>query len=181
MSSMNTDQILVARCLAQGDQNAFAQLMLRHQLMVRSLLQRLCRRESHLVEDLVQETFLRAWLALDSYRAQAKFSTWLYRIACNLAADKFRRKSVECCELEQADTEVQCAQLHHCDLRRDLQMAMSGISRAQRQAIELCLQNGHSHSSAAEVLDLPLGTVKTHVARGRANLQQLLAHWQDVA
>lgn len=181
MSNMNIDEILVARCLIHGDQQAFAQLMLRHQLMVRSLLLRLCRRESHMVDDLVQETFLRAWLALDSYRAQAKFSTWVYRIASNLVADKFRRKKLDCCNLELADAEVQCEQLYHCDLRRDLQMAMRGITHAQRQAIELCLQNGHSHSSAAEVLDMPLGTVKTHVARGRANLQQLLAHWQDVA
>jgi RNA polymerase sigma-70 factor (ECF subfamily) len=120
-------------------------------------------------------------MALSSYRAQAKFSTWLYRIASNLVADKFRRKTLDCCELEQADTAEQCEQLHHCDLRRDLQVALSGISRSQRQAVELCLQQGHSHSDAAQALDLPLGTVKSHVARGRANLQQLLAHWQDVA
>ena len=58
---------------------------------------------------------------------------------------------------------------------------MGGISKAQQQAVSLCLQQGHSHSSAALALDMPLGTVKTHVARGRANLQQLLAHWQDAA
>jgi RNA polymerase sigma-70 factor (ECF subfamily) len=181
MSNMNIDEILVARCLNHGDQQAFAQLMLRHQLMVRSLLQRLCRREPHVVDDFLQETFLRAWMALDTYRAQAKFSTWLYRIASNLVADRCRRKKLDCCDLELADNEVQCEPLYQCDLRRDLQMAMSGISCAQRQAVELCLQNGHSHSSAAAVLDMPLGTVKTHVARGRASLQQLLAHWQDVA
>ena len=179
---METDAELVERVLATKDQQAFTRLVLRHQLVVRGLLARCCRRDRHSIDDLVQETFLRAYLSLSSFRREAKFSTWLYRIAFNAVTDKFRRKTINYCDLESvADVASQCRYLIQADLRGDLGKAMENISDAQKIAIRLCLEEGYSHADAALAMKVPLGTVKTHVARGKANLQELLAHWSEVA
>ncbi len=179
---MESDADLVERTLVLRDEQAFASLVMRHQLLVRNLLTRCCRRDAHGIDDLVQETFLRAYLSLASFRREAKFSTWLYRIAFNLVADKYRRKTVDYCDFESfQELAAHCAKLHQSDLRSDLAKAMHGISEAQKIAVRLCLEEGYTHADAAIAMNIPLGTVKSHVARGRANLQQLLAHWGEVA
>lgn len=179
---MDSDAALVERTLAYNDQLAFTQLVLRHQLMVRSLLLRCCRADRHAVEDLLQETFLRAYLSLASFRREAKFSTWLYRIAFNLVADKFRKKSLDYCDLDSIQSVADnCKLLSQTDLRGDLAKALDNISEQQKIAVRLCLELGYSHADAAAEMNIPLGTVKSHVSRGRAQLQQLLAHWGEVA
>lgn len=179
---MDSDAVLVERTLVANDQQAFTRLVLRHQLLVRAMLMRCCRKDRHAIDDLVQETFLRAYLSLSSFRREAKFSTWLYRIAFNLVADKFRRKSLDYCDLDSiqgfADN---CKLLSQSDLRGDLAKAMENISEPQKIAVRLCLEEGYSHADAAIAMNLPLGTVKSHVSRGRAQLQQLLVHWGEVA
>jgi RNA polymerase sigma factor (sigma-70 family) len=182
LDMMESDAALVERTLAFNDQQAFTQLVLRHQLFVRNLLTRCCRQDRHSVEDLVQETFLRAYLSLASFRREAKFSTWLYRIAFNLAADKFRKKSLDYCDLDSIQSVAgSCKLLSQSDLRGDLAKALGNISEQQKIAVRLCLEEGYSHADAAAVMNIPLGTVKSHVSRGRAQLQQLLAHWGEVA
>lgn len=179
---MDSDAVLVQRTLEMKDERAFAFLVWRHQLMVRTMLARCCRRDSHSIDDLVQETFLRAYLSLASFRQEAKFSTWLYRIAFNLVADKYRRKSFDYCDLDSIeDLADNCKHLHQSDLRKDIGTAMSSISDAQKIAIRLCLEEGYTHADAATEMNMPLGTLKSHVARGKANLQELLAHWSEVA
>lgn len=182
MEMMDSDAVLVERTLKFNDQQAFANLVLRHQLIVRSMLARCCRRDRHAIDDLVQETFLRAYLSLSSYRNEAKFSTWLYRIAFNLVADKFRRKTLDYCDLDSIqEIADNCKLLTQSDLRGDLAKAMGNISEPQKIAVRLCLEEGYTHADAAIAMNLPLGTVKSHVSRGRAQLQQLLVHWGEVA
>ncbi len=179
---MDSDAVLVERILTSNDQQAFTRLVLRHQLIVRSLLSRCCRRDQHAVEDLVQETFLRAYLSLSSFRQEAKFSTWLYRIAFNLVADKFRRKTLDYCDLDSIqEFSANCKLLSQSDLRGDIAKAMAKISEPQKIAVRLCLEEGYSHADAALAMNMPLGTVKSHVSRGKTQLQQLLVHWGEVA
>jgi RNA polymerase sigma factor (sigma-70 family) len=179
---MDSDAVLVERVVKGKDQHAFTQLVMRHQLVVRSVLARSCRRDAHAIDDLVQETFLRAYLSLSSFRQEAKFSTWLYRIAFNVVADKYRRKKLDCCDLESIEElAVHCKRLQQSDLRGDLAKAMKKISEPQKMAVRLCLEEGYTHVDAAHVMNIPLGTVKSHVARARVSLQQLLAHWEAVA
>jgi RNA polymerase sigma factor (sigma-70 family) len=78
-----TDADLVARVLVDDDQNAFGELVRRHQTKVRGLLRQLTRTDVALADDLAQETFLRAYKHIRSFRGEARFSTWLYRIAYN--------------------------------------------------------------------------------------------------
>lgn len=178
---MEYDAMLVERSLAK-DQHAFRQLVVRHQALIRGMLLRACRREIHLVDDLLQETFLRAYLSLAHFRSEARFSTWLYRIAVNLVADKFRRKSLNYCDLDSlADIADHLNEPQHSDLCGDLYKAMNCISEQQKMAVYLCLVEGYAHADAAVAMNVPLGTLKSHVARGRAQLQTLLIDWKVAA
>ena len=173
---MESDNILVEKTLACNDKHAFGCLMERHKPMVKNALVRYCKNENHSVEDLVQETFIRAYISLRNFRAESTFATWLYRIATNVFLDKFRRKKIDSVELDM-DVVDSYAEVHHYDLRRDIAKALNNISESQKIAVQLCLQEGYSHADAARTMQIPLGTVKSHVARGKLQLQQFLGHW----
>jgi RNA polymerase sigma factor (sigma-70 family) len=169
-------------------QGLCAAVVLRHQMMLRRLLARFCRRESYLVDDLVQETFLRAFKHMQSFRQEAQLSTWLYRIGLNVARDYCRRNKITWVALTDAQLADESlgqsepagarCELELSELRGDLTRALGCISQAQQRAIQLCVAEGYSHSCAAAIMEIPLGTLKTHVARGKLQLQQQLAHWQ---
>ena len=172
-----TDADLIARVLADDDQHAFGELVRRHQSTVRSLLRQLTRTDVSLADDLAQETFIRAYKNIRGFRGEARFSTWLYRIAYNcFREDVRRRKEVVGVdeELLQAEHDPQTVDP---GLRRDLMHALNLLPLNERTAVVLCCQNGLSHDEAARVLDIPLGTVKTNVLRGREKLKRTLAAW----
>lgn len=171
-----TDIDLIARVLSREDQNAFAELVRRYQSPVRVFLTRMTRGDSHLADDLAQETFLKAWKGLRSYRGGAKFSTWLFGIAFNEFRSAARaRKEIALDDLSEQPPEPQttAADAGSC-LRLDLTEALKRISSDERAAILLCCQNGLSHEEAAQVLDCPLGTVKTNILRGKEKLKRYL-------
>lgn len=177
-----SDQELIARVVAQKDQHAFSQLVLRYQSQLRIWARRLCDGDAHLADDLAQEAFIKAYAALGAFRAEAKFSTWLYRIAFNIAANRWRGKKIQWCELdENEDIESEHCELKQFDAKRDVEAAMQQLSAAQQLAIRLCFEDGFSHDEAASIMGIPLGTLKTHVARGKQKLQTLLASWSQVA
>jgi RNA polymerase sigma-70 factor, ECF subfamily len=172
-----TDADLVARVLVDYDQHAFGELVRRHQSPVRGLLRQLTRTDAALADDLAQQTFLRAYKNIRSFRGEARFSTWLYRIAYNcFREDARRRKELVGIDEEQLQTQHD-PQIADPALRHDLMHALSSLPLNERSAILLCCQNGLSHDEAARVLDIPLGTVKTNVLRGREKLKRMLADW----
>jgi RNA polymerase sigma factor (sigma-70 family) len=172
-----TDADLVARVLVDDDQHAFGELVRRHQSSVRGLLRQLTRTDIALADDLSQETFLRAYKNIRSFRGEARFSTWLYRIAYNCFRENARRrKELVGIDEEQLQSEHD-PQVADPALRHDLMYALSLLPLHERSAIVLCCQNGLSHEEAARVLDIPLGTVKTNVLRGREKLKRTLAAW----
>jgi RNA polymerase sigma factor (sigma-70 family) len=172
------DQELIARVINRKDQHAFAQLVLRYQSSLRIWARRLCNGDMHLADDLAQETFLKAYLALATFRAEAKFTTWLYRIAFNIAANRWRNKRMEWCELtEDEDLSVEDIGLAQFDAKKDIEAAMQQLSEAQQLALRLCYEDGFSHEEAACIMSVPLGTVKTHIARGKQKLQRQLTAW----
>jgi RNA polymerase sigma factor (sigma-70 family) len=175
-----SDQELIARVVSRKDQHAFAQLVLRYQSALRTWARRLCNGDTHLADDLAQETFMKAYVALGAFRAEAKFSTWLYRIAFNIAANRWRAKKVEWCELdENEDIAVEQCNVQQFHAKKDVEAAMQTLSAGQQLAIRLCYEDGFSHEEAASIMGIPLGTVKTHIARGKLKLQTQLASWQD--
>jgi RNA polymerase sigma factor (sigma-70 family) len=172
-----TDADLIARVLVDDDQHAFGELVRRHQSSVRGLLRHLTRSDFALADDLAQEAFVRAYKNIRSFRGEARFSTWLYRIAYNCFREDARRRK----ELVGIDEERWQAKLDpqtaDPGLRHDLMHALSALPLHERSAVLLCCQNGLSHEEAARVLDIPLGTVKTNVLRGRQKLKKMLAAW----
>jgi len=174
-----TDAGLIARVLADDDQHAFGELVRRHQSSVRGLLRQLTRNDLALADDLAQDAFIRAFKNIRTFRGEAKFSTWLYRIAYNcFREDARRRKELVVINEEQWQAE---RDPHTVDpgLRHDLMHALSLLPLHERSAVLLCCQSGLSHDEASRVLDIPLGTVKTNVLRGREKLKKTLAAWAE--
>ena len=182
-----SDAQLIARALVAGDRHAFAELVKRHQSSVRACLRKLTAGNHALADDLAQDTFVLAWRNLATFRQEAKFSTWLYRIATNCwLADARKRKEellgdrVDEIADEDADAMPHVDDMHadHArgsTLRVDLERAMAVLSDAERAAIVQCYHNDLSHEEAAYVLGCPVGTVKTHVLRGKLKLKAALS------
>lgn len=174
------DQALVARAMHGDDRRAFEQLLRRHQGMVRAQLRRLTRGDEAAADDLAQETFLIAWKRLDQFRGDAKFSTWLYRIAYTCFLQLYRKNARAVDAKDDADAELMSAPASTVDLQMDIERAMRRLSAAEQAVLLHCVQLGLSHDEAAYVLAMPLGTVKTHATRGKAKLQSLLSAWCEV-
>jgi RNA polymerase sigma factor (sigma-70 family) len=171
------DADLIARILSREDHQAFAELVRRYQSPVRAFLTRMTRGDLHLADDLAQETFLKAWQKLHTFRGDAKFSTWLFGIACNEFRGAARkRKELALEDIEELPSEPdQMSAVPDSNLRLDLTAALKALTSGERAAVLLCCQNGLSHEEAAQVLDCPLGTVKTNVLRGREKLKRRLS------
>jgi len=184
------DAQLIARALVGDDRHAFAELVRRHQSAVRACLRKLTAGNHALADDLSQETFVLAWRNLKSFRQEARFSTWLYRIATNCwLADARKRKEEllgdrdDAIADEDQGDDAAAGDAAHGDhargaaLKLDLERAMAVLSEGERAAIVQCYHNDLTHEEAAYVLDCPVGTVKTHVLRGKQKLKLALAAW----
>lgn len=184
------DLALVARVRADDDRHAFAVLVRRHQGTVRALLRRLCKGDDAFADDLAQETFLQAHRKLDQYRGDARFSTWIYRIAynCFLMAIRSRRDEESLDEnTVDADAEAQDGPADRypeetvADLQMDLQRAFAVLSPAERAVVTQCYYLDRSHEEAAYALNCPLGTVKSHIARAKRKLKDRLKVWEPTS
>ena len=174
-----TDSDLVARVLLDDDHHAFAELVRRNQSAVRGMLRKLTRGNEVLADELAQDTFLRAYRSLGKFRGEAKFSTWLYRIAYNaFQSDARAAKHHEPFE-ESVHPVSQPSNAEAVDLKHDLDLAMSTLNEKERAAITLCYTSGLTHEEAAEVLQWPLGTVKTQILSAKEKLRRYLLPWQD--
>ena len=160
-----------------GSGTAFARLVGARQQLVRGFLRRLCGSHAD-ADDLAQETFVAAWSGLAGFRRSESLRSWL----CGIAYRKWlthRRSEVrrQAREAQAADPDGQAA--HGSDARLDARAALAALPEEQRAVLALCLAAEFSHAEAAEALGLPLGTVKSHVTRGRARLVQLLGGSDD--
>jgi RNA polymerase sigma-70 factor (ECF subfamily) len=171
-----SDADLIARVLQAGDPNAFCELVRRYQSPVRAFLRKLTRGDAALADDLAQETFLRAWRKLETFRAEGRFSTWLFGIAVNefhSCLRRDRRHQWEDLDAQSAETEPATAPPLD-GLRLDLDEALLRLTLPERAAILLCCQHGLTHEEAAQTLRAPLGTIKTNILRGREKLRRWL-------
>ncbi len=119
-------------------------------------------------EDIAQEAFVTAWSSLWRYRGQASFRSWLCAIAWKKALSFRRSRGRERARIEQLEPDA--APTASPDARLDLERALRELPADQRAAVALCLGADFSHAEAADALGLPLGTIKSHVQRGRAKL-----------
>ena len=183
-SPADTDLMLVERTVA-GDQKAFELLVLKYQRRIERLIGRMVR-DSNLVEDIAQETFIRAYRALAQFRGEAQFYTWLYRIAVNTAKkalvdlkrdplisesslrgggdDEDETSAVEN-ELTTAETPETV--LAAKEIAAAVNSAMEALPEELRQAVTLREIEGLSYEEIADVMNCPIGTVRSRIFRAR--------------
>ena len=168
----DSDASLVARVVKDDDRTAFELLVRRYQSPLRNFLRRLARNDPDLADDLAQETFLKVYLSITSFRGTAKFSTWLYRIAYNTFLNSQRKLTVqtEFDETRHSPANDPASDAYETDLDR----ALSRLGDRQRAVFDLHYRKGMTHREVALALEMPVGTVKSDLARGLDELKSIL-------
>jgi RNA polymerase sigma-70 factor, ECF subfamily len=184
------DLIALART---GSEKAYRELLDRYQRPVFSLVYRMVR-DRELAEDLAQETFVKVFNHLERFNPKYKFSSWIFKIASNLAIDTLRKKEPETVSLdgsrsattaEQAEaTRITVATsdenpeefLEAKELGEEIERAIAELRAEYRTAILLRHVEGRPYEEIAEIMGVPLGTVKTFIHRARAELRASLGH-----
>ncbi len=185
-----TDQQVVERA-STGSEAAYRELVRRYQRPVFSLIYRMVR-DRELAEDLTQETFVKVLNAIDRYRPEYKFSSWIFKIANNASIDHLRRRELDTLSLDggpdamtpdrvQATSlqlgdgaESQLEELEARELGTQIERAIGALRPEYRSCIIMRHVEGRAYDEIADVLDLPLGTVKTYIHRARAELRESL-------
>jgi RNA polymerase sigma factor (sigma-70 family) len=169
---MVDDAQLIARVVRNDDRAAFGELVRRHQGAVRGFLRRMQGNSGDFADDLAQETFLKAHRALAEFRGEGSLLAWLCAIAANELRAEWRRRKRRAEFHEECEHDERAEIVDHPD--RDLTAALARLPEAQRAALALCFEHGLTHEEAAAALGCPVGTLKSHVARGKQRLRQLL-------
>ena len=172
MSPAGLDEALVAAAQA-GSADAFSRLVERHQQPVRAFLRRASGDWAQ-ADDLAQQTFLTAWSRIGGLKSGASVRSWLCGIGYNKHLTAVRSGSRDRVREASYEAERETPRGPDAADRIALEAAMAELPAEQRACVALCLAADFSHTEAAEALGLPLGTVKSHVARGRARLLQAL-------
>lgn len=181
MHEMEERWVLAAK---QGtDSRFFGYLVKEHQLAVRGYLRRLTRGNATLSDDLAQEAFLTAYKKINSFKSTGSFKSWLLAISyrvflmhmrknssnplMNFPTENYDGEEIE--ELAQISTNAD-------DIadKIDMENAFHSLKKNQRSTLTLCYSYGMSHSEISEIMDMPLGTVKSHIARGKDALRKIL-------
>ncbi len=191
MTSPPPDDKTLAAQAAAGRQRAFRELLRRYERPVFSLVYRMVRDRS-LAEDLSQEAFVRAFKAIGKYNANYKFSSWMFKIANNVAIDHLRKRRLDTISLDgsphalteeaQARTrpvlvsedERPDAYVENRELGNQIERAIGRLRPEYRTVTLLRHVEGHSYKEIARIMDLPLGTVKTYIHRARLELKAAL-------
>ena len=169
----DSDTALVARVIAHDDRGAFELLVRRHQSAVRNFLRRLARNDAERANDLAQETFIKMYQGLHTYRGSARFTTWLFRIAYHTFLNDQRGRHTN----EEFDDDVHGSSADttaHTGDALDVDRALERLPVRQRAVFDLHYKKGMTHSEIAEALELPLGTIKSDLVRGHAKLKEWL-------
>ena len=192
-----TDQAIVELAL-KGRESAYRELIRRYERPVLSLIHRMVR-DRELAEDLAQDTFVKVLNALDRYRPEFKFSSWIFKIAHNTALDSLRRRELPTLSLDGAPDAVTAEAQEATrpmvatdeptpvdytegrELGVQIERAIARLRPEYATAVTLFHMEGLAYEEIAETMSLPLGTVKTFIHRARKELRQHLAHLETEA
>ena len=180
----------------QGREPAYRELIRRYERPVFSLVYRMVR-DRELAEDLTQDTFIKVLTHIEKYRSEFKFSSWLFKIANNVAIDHLRRRQLDTISMEGSphatsrdvaeatsfelatQTETPLQELEARELGSEIERAIARLRPEYRACILLRHVEDKSYEEIAATLDLPLGTVKTYIHRARHELRRALDHLRD--
>jgi RNA polymerase sigma-70 factor (ECF subfamily) len=158
---------------ATGERSAFGELVRRHGSAVRGVLRRMGAQGAE-ADDTAQDAFLTAFERIAEFRGEGTFAGWVKKIAARLYLRRLQReRRLGAMTAEVAEDEA--PRRGDADAVIDLEEALQAIAPAERLCVTMCFGAGLSHSEAAEALNLPLGTVKSHVKRGLEKLRTRLA------
>ena len=176
---MTVDELV--RRAAEGDENAFGELVGLYEKKVYHLTLRMCGNPED-ARDAAQEAFLSAWRGLPSFRGEAGFSTWLYRLASNAAIDQLRRNrrqreeaSLDAGEMDTPDQSPGPQEAAEgSELQRAVADGLASLSEDHRRILLLREYQELSYDEIAQTLDMDLGTVKSRISRARRALRKIL-------
>lgn len=179
-----------------GSEEAYHDLVVRYQRPMFTVILRMVR-DPMLAEDLTQESLIKAFRALDTFDPERKLSSWLFKIAHNTTLDHLRRRSLDTVSLEPGEDEAPDRRSSWADPRAEnpehraamgdlaqaIEDALDELRPEYREVVVLRYQEGLAYHEIAEILDLPMGTVKTHIHRSRHQLVEILtaAGWSPEA
>lgn len=170
------DILLISQVNLLGSRRAFDTLVRKYQGPVRRLLMGLTAGDKDLTDDIAQDTFIKAWTYIGSYRASAKFQTWLFSIAYNVFYDyvelakKHAHEDISEGEYYITSTES----VDNVEKNTDLYRALERIRPVERTAIVLFYIEGEKQERIAQIMGVPLSTVKTYILRGKEHLARIL-------
>lgn len=174
MPSKPTDSELIAQVIAAGNQHAYGVLVDRYQGALRRFFLHQTCGDTALSDDLAQDSFVKAYTSIRSFRGDSQFSTWLFRIAYNVWCDHLRRQKTTI-DIEQAKAVKQLSTVS-TGLSLDLQKALAILSETERLCVTLQIVDGYSIDEISHITSMPQGTVKSHLFRGKEKLTTYLKH-----
>lgn len=172
----------LAALSAAGDRRAYGELVRRHGSAVRGLLRRLGA-DSATADDLAQDAFMTGFEQAAEFRGEGTFGAWIKKIAARLYLKKVKREArlIFSDNLEPVEATSVRDTSGDAASRIDLDEALKALSRGERLCVSLCYGADWSHAEAAEALNIPIGTVKSHVKRGLDKLRAKLARPEEGA
>lgn len=179
---MKDEQKLIQLAQSLGDDDAFSALVKIYQSKIRIFLVRLCKNYD-IADDLAQDTFIAAHKKLSTYQEEGKFQAWLFRIAYNCFLMQHRKSSRHKEILDTYEAEYKVLTDKYDSLKTnqlDIEQAMSRLGYKESAAISLCFSFGYSHKEASVILDLPVGTIKSNIRRGKSEMLKFLTHQGSV-
>lgn len=170
------DLLWISQVVIADDRRAFDYLVCKYQSPVRRFLLNLTLGDSALADDLAQETFIKAYLNIRSFQGISAFSTWLFRIAYNTFYDSIRtNKRYEDLNTTEIDKKTSIS-IDFSAEKTDIYTALQLLRKEEKAAILLCYMEDKTHAEIAKIMKLPLGTVKTHILKGKEKMNHFLTH-----
>jgi RNA polymerase sigma-70 factor (ECF subfamily) len=173
---MQNDALLVSRAALLGDRKAFSQLVEAYQSPIRRFLFNLTNGDEELSKDLAQDTFVKAWLNIGQFRAAAKFSTWLYRIAYNTFYDYARAKKPTANIDDVQEVRAGHTPPQHDDFNMDFLQALKILKEDERTAMLLFYMEDQTVEKISKIMNCPTNTVKSHLHRGKEKTAKYFEH-----
>lgn len=165
---------LIARCLLADDREAFGALVEAYQPQVRRFFMNLTCGNASLTDDLAQETFVKAYLNLRSFKGVATFGTWLYRIGYNVFYSEMRRRHEYSLSTTQVPPQPAVDPVASQDAAMTVQAAIATLGHVERTIVTLHYIEDQPVGKIATIMQLPTGTIKSHLHRARQHLALIL-------
>jgi RNA polymerase sigma-70 factor (ECF subfamily) len=172
-----TDDIRwVTQVVLLGDKSAFDKLTCKYQSSIRRFFLNLTMGDAPLSDDLAQETFIKAYLNIHSFKGLSGFSTWLYRIAYNVYYDSTRAQK-HFADIDETVIDLQHQSHNEFSAEKtDIYNAMKILRKEEQTAVLLFYMEDKSHNEIARIMNCPLGTVKTYILKGKEKLSKYLTN-----